>query len=82
MAVGNVIGSNLINVLWILGVAALIDPIDFNEQLNADLLFLGAVTVLAMGIALRSRHSRIGRPAGGLFLVLYATYLAFLVWRG
>jgi cation:H+ antiporter len=82
MAVGNVIGSNLINVLWILGVAALIDPIDFNERLNTDLVFLGAVTVLAMVIALRSRHSRIGRPAGALFLLLYASYLVFLVWRG
>jgi cation:H+ antiporter len=82
MAVGNVIGSNLINLLWILGVASLIDPIDFNEKLNADLVALCAVTVLMMIIALRSRFSRISRPAGVLFLVLYAGYLVFLVWRG
>jgi cation:H+ antiporter len=82
MAVGNVIGSNLINLLWILGVASLIDPIDFNEKLNADLVALCAVTVLMMIIALRSRFSRISRPAGVLFLMLYAGYLVFLVWRG
>jgi cation:H+ antiporter len=82
MAVGNVIGSNLINLLWILGVASLIDPIDFSEKLNADLVALSAVTVLMMIIALRSRFSRISRASGVLFLLLYAGYLTFLVWRG
>ena len=81
MAIGNVIGSNLINVLWILGLASLIDPIDFNETLNADLAFLFCVSVILALIALRSRYSRISRPAGGLLLALYAGYLVFLVWR-
>ena len=46
LAVGNVVGSNVLNVLWILGVTATIKPVDFNVALNVDIWVLVAVTLI------------------------------------
>jgi len=40
MAVGNVIGSNIFNLLWVLGLSSIITPIAYNPALNFDILFL------------------------------------------
>ena len=46
IAVGNIIGSNIFNIFFILGVSALIKPVDYNVKFNEDLFLLIAVTVL------------------------------------
>ena len=46
IAIGNVVGSNVFNVLWILGLSSIIRPIVFSSELNIDLLVVIASTIL------------------------------------
>jgi cation:H+ antiporter len=77
VAVGNVIGSNIFNILGILGITALVRPIGVAEQIvSIDVWVMTAVS-LALAFLLLKR-GRIGRIVGVVFLLLYATYLAVL----
>ena len=75
IAVGNVIGSNVFNVLGILGITAIIVPIPAAERfMQVDIPFLLGLT--AVIVVLLWRNGKIGRIAGGLMLLAYAGYLA------
>jgi cation:H+ antiporter len=82
MAIGNVVGSHVFNVLWILGFTATITPISFNPILNSDLGFLVVVTLLLMLLAFFGKRFRFGRKGGVAFLLLYAGYLISIGLRG
>jgi cation:H+ antiporter len=82
LAVGNVVGSNIFNILWILGLTSTIAPLRFNRELNVDIWLLVGVTVLFFLFTFTGGRQRIDRCEGGLFLGIYAGYLAFLVLRG
>lgn len=82
MAVGNVVGSNIFNILWILGVTATITPIAYNQVLNFDIWLLAAVTILFFIFTFTGKRHKVDRREGLLFVVFYAGYLGFLVWRG
>ena len=76
MAVGNVIGSNIFNVLSVVGLAATIKPLHVPvETMYADGPFMLAVAVLALLACWRRRT--IPRWNGFLFLALYAAFLAW-----
>ncbi|MDD5749780.1 MAG: calcium/sodium antiporter, partial [Patescibacteria group bacterium] len=46
IAIGNVVGSNIFNIFWILGVSSFIRPLDFSPLMNFDIHFLMAITVI------------------------------------
>jgi cation:H+ antiporter len=74
VAVGNVVGSNIFNILGILGVTAIVRPIGVAEQIiRIDNWVMIGVAVL-LSILLLGR-GRVGRLAGAGFLALYITYL-------
>jgi cation:H+ antiporter len=77
VALGNVLGSNLFNLLAIIGVAAMVGPIPVPEGMLAKDLWvmLGASALLVFWV-LTGRS--IGRWGGAAFLALYAAYLATL----
>ena len=79
IAIGNVIGSNIFNLLWILGLSALIKPIPFRPSANYDFLFLIAITILLMVLFQLGKRNVI-TSAKGIFLTsLYVAYLIFTV---
>ncbi|MDZ7749670.1 MAG: calcium/sodium antiporter [Halofilum sp. (in: g-proteobacteria)] len=79
IAVGNVVGSNLFNILGILGVTALVQPLGQGAITWAD---LGVMTVLAGGLALRlGIRPALGRHDGALLLAAFAAYTAWLLLR-
>lgn len=82
MAVGNVVGSNIFNILWILGLTSTITPVSFNLKLNSDIWFLVAVTVLFFVFTFTGKKHKVDRIEGLLFVSLYLGYLIFLVLRG
>ena len=81
VAIGNVIGSNLFNILLILGVTSLFGPIPVGpEFLARDLwVMLGCSLLLAPFVL---RGVPMGRMAGALFLLLYAGYIYVLFRNG
>lgn len=80
IALGNIIGSNLFNLLGILGVTALVHPITIPRGVVAyDVWILAGVTGLLLFFAFS--NARIGRWEGLTFLLLYIGYLGFLAGR-
>ncbi len=82
IAIGNVVGSNIVNIFWILGLASVISPIGFHPMLNTDLLLLCGVTVALFVVTFVGHRRRIGRFEGALGLAAYLAYVVFIVLRG
>lgn len=77
IAIGNIVGSNIFNILFVVGTAALITPIPFEPAFITDaLLALAAGALLWLG-AVRKRELR--RPCGILMLLCYGGYLMYLL---
>lgn len=82
IAVGNVIGSNIFNIFWILGLSATIAPLPFASALGIDLLvMLGATLVLFLALFVGKRHV-LERWQGVGFVFLYVLYIVYLLLRG
>ena len=80
MAVGNVVGSNIFNLLLILGVSSAIHPIAISMASFVDLCVLLAVSLIAFGFVITGK--RINRAEGFTMIVMYLAYTAFSIWRG
>ena len=78
LAVGNVVGSNLFNLLLILGVSATIHPIAVNLASVLDLGILIVVSVITLLFCLTKRISRV---EGAVMVLLYASTIAFAILR-
>jgi cation:H+ antiporter len=82
IAVGNIVGSNIFNIFWILGISAVITPLPFSEQFTVDLLVtFGATLLLFLALFIGRRHT-IDRWQGFLFITLYIVYIVYLIGRG
>lgn len=80
IAIGNIVGSNIFNILFVLGTSALITPIPYQ----ASFLFDGIIAVLA-GVLLwvaTIRKRELNRVWGIIMLVCYAAYLFYLLQLG
>jgi cation:H+ antiporter len=78
VSVGNVIGSNLFNILMILGISGLITPLPVPEAIfNSDCYWMLGVTLLLFPIMFTGR--RISQLEGVILLVFYGTYLTLLI---
>ena len=79
LALGNIIGSNIFNVLLILGGSALIHPLSFSGMTCVDLgVFLVSAIALATSVAV-GKKNQIDRVDGALFLLVWAAYMAYLI---
>ena len=79
MALGNVIGSNIFNVLLILGLAAAISPMSFNAENVVDTVVLIFMSIQVFFFC-RKKYC-ISRGKGMIMLVEYAVYVAYIVIR-
>ncbi|CQQ65873.1 calcium/sodium antiporter [Yersinia enterocolitica] len=80
MAVGNIIGSNIFNIVIVLGVPALLSPGDINpEAFQRDYWVMLGVSVIFTVLCLGRKH-RIGHMAGALLLCGFIAYLAVLLF--
>ena len=78
LAVGNVVGSNIFNLLFILGISGTIHPITVNLASVTDLAVLVVVSVVTMVFA---RTKNIGRVEGAVMVLIYAADVVFAVLR-
>lgn len=82
IAVGNIVGSNIFNVLWILGLSSLIKPLPFTEFSNLDLgVDIAGTLLLFITLFIGKRHT-VQRWQGALFVTGYIVYITFLIIRG
>lgn len=82
IAIGNVVGSNIFNIFWILGLSATILQLPFNTAASVDVLVAVGATLLLFVAMFLGKKRKLTRAEGIIFLGLYAAYLVFLVQRG
>ena len=76
LAIGNAVGSNLFNIMFVLGIAALVAPLDGKGISSIDLYVMLGVTILLLPTVWTGRI--LDRKEGFLFLVIYVGYLYHL----
>lgn len=81
IAVGNVMGSNISNLLLVTGGPALFSPLPYDAAYNIDLALLAALSLTVVGFAFIGRKHEMSRANGVVFVVLYAAYIATSVLR-
>ena len=79
IAIANVVGSNIFNILAILGVAPLIAPINSAGISMVDMYVMLAVSVLLIAFM---KPLKLNRCCGAFFLIIYAAYTTYLFYKG
>jgi cation:H+ antiporter len=78
IAIGNILGSNLFNILSILGITAIVKEINVNELiLQSDIFWMLGLSAILLPMMLLRRD--IDRVEGSLLLIAYAAYMYFLI---
>ena len=79
MALGNAIGSNIFNILLVLGISAAISPVAFIQENIIDIIILIGVSVITWLMAWRKK--KLERPEGIIMVLLYAADLVYICLR-
>lgn len=79
IAIGNIVGSNIFNLLFILGVSSIITPISYSLSYNIDFLLLIFVSFLLLAFAYFGRKNTMTRLNGVIYLLIYSGYIAYLI---
>ncbi len=79
MALGNVIGSDIFNILFVLGIATAISPISFLMENVIDIILLIIMSVIVLAFAWT--RQQINRKEGILMLLMYAAYMVYICVR-
>jgi cation:H+ antiporter len=82
IAVGNIVGSNIFNILLILGVTSVIRPVSIGAGVNVDIAVMTLATVLLFVFMFTGKRRQLDRWEAALMLVLFAGYLTFLLAKG
>ncbi len=78
LALGNVVGSNIFNILFVLGISGTVNPLTTGNQFIVDVLVMLAITILLFALALKGK---LGKVHGIVLILCYAGYLAYLITR-
>jgi cation:H+ antiporter len=78
MAIGNIFGSNIFNILMVLGITSLIHPLNISEPIHPDLIIATGVTGLLLVLIVFGKHS-LGKISG---VTLLATYFLYISLKG
>jgi cation:H+ antiporter len=83
LAIGNIVGSSIFNIFFVLGVSASIRPIVFNPALNTDIA-IGVIAslILYYFVFAGKEEHMVEKKEGVALITTYVLYLGFLIWRG
>jgi cation:H+ antiporter len=79
IAIGNVVGSNIFNIFWILGLSSIIRPLPFQVDSNWDIVMTIASSLLLFGIMFIGKKHTVERWQGVVMILMYVGYMVFLV---
>ena len=82
LAVGNVIGSNVFNVFWVLGIVPLISPIAVPGFVLFDIGVMILATLLLFIFVFVGKKGELSRTEGIVFLLCYVLYIGYVIVRG
>jgi cation:H+ antiporter len=82
IAIGNVVGSNIFNILFILPITGMISPMEYNINLNFDIYILGGATVVLMIFMYTFNRRKLDRWEALILLAGYIAYSLYLIRIG
>jgi cation:H+ antiporter len=82
LAIGNIIGSNIFNILLVLGTCGIINPIKYNPILNLDIVILIVSSILLFAFIKLSSKNKITKIEAVTLLAIYCAYIAYIFYRG
>lgn len=82
IAVGNVVGSNIFNIFFVLGISSVIKPLPFQTRNNVDIGVVILASILLFFAMFTGKKRSLDRWEGIIFLALYAGYILFLIIQG
>ena len=77
IAIGNVLGSNILNIFMVLGISALITPLPFDPMMNKQLMILFAANILMLLFVFTGKGRKISRWEGALLTLGYVGFMWF-----
>ena len=78
IALGNVVGSNIFNILFVLGISATVNPLTTGGEVVIDLIVMMSITILLFVFAL---SGKLGKKHGIVFVSIYVIYITYLILR-
>jgi cation:H+ antiporter len=81
IAIGNVVGSSIFNIFWILGISAVITPLPFQTSGNPDIVMTIISSILLFVFLFIGKNHVLKKWQGVLFLMFYIAYLVFVILR-
>ncbi len=82
IAIGNIVGSNIFNILFILGISALIRPITLSSNSNIDIGVAAIASLMLFIVMFTGKKPVLDRWEGFIFVLIYVIYTVFLIVRG
>lgn len=79
IAIGNIIGSNIFNILFVLGVSSVISPLSVSGEVVTDVVFMIVLTMVLLIFA-RTGY-KIGKLEGVVLAIAYVVYLVYIIMR-
>lgn len=79
IAIGNVVGSNIFNILFVLGIASVISPMTISIEVGIDIIFMIFITILLFTNVKQEKF--IMKKHGLIYLVMYITYMLYTILR-
>ena len=77
IAIGNVLGSNILNIFMVLGVSSLITPLPFDAKMNQQLLILFAANAIMLTVVFTGKGRKISRFEGFILTLGYVGFMLF-----
>jgi cation:H+ antiporter len=77
IVMGNVLGSNIINLLVVLGTSAIINPLVYQTRLNVELGMVIAANLALVALIYLGKGLRLSRFEGASLIVIYAVFIWF-----
>jgi len=81
IAVGNVIGSNIFNILLIGGLVSVVKPVTYSLVFNTDFYILAAGTILLFITMFTDQKHKLDRWEAAMLLILYVSYTTFIILK-
>jgi cation:H+ antiporter len=82
IAVGNIVGSNIFNIFWILGLSSVINPIPFQAKSNPDIFMAIFASLMLFLVMFIGKKHILERWQGVIFILIYVAYVVYLVIQG
>ncbi len=79
IAIGNVIGSNIFNILLILSISSFVNPIKYNPNFDQELIILTGGTIFLILAMFTGKRKRLDRWEAAILLIFYVVYTIYLI---